>query len=686
MNRVISTYPPPARSVLFRIVQSLALGCGLVAVGLAQNTPTDDFDIATLSLEDLLELKVTSVSRKAEPAFGASAALYTLTTADIQRLGATDLASALRAAPGVQVGRISTTDVALSPRGFNDVSSNKLLALVDGKSIYSPLFGGVSYRHHEMFLPDIERIEVIRGPGGTLWGANAVNGVVNVTTKTAHETLGTLLYAGLGDGTTELSAGLRHGFSVDAHTDARVWVQHRSQAPFRRQQIDHESDLDSTAAGLRIDRKIRDDSSLTLIADYNHSELTSDVTTFSLLPPYRITYPDTPNTADFASVLARWSRSATAATRYELQAWTQYQNSDRLLLGGHYWLTDLEFNLHHDTDGPHDFVAGASYRLHSDEVISSNEYVFPQARSEHQLFTAFVQDEITLVPDRLTVTAGTKVEHNDYTGWEFQPGLRAAWRQDSAWTLWASVARAVRTPGRAERETSIYPQLIPPNGLNPLPTLIELMASPDFDCEQLLAWEAGWRAHLSDTVSLDLAAFINAYDSLRSVTPTGTRLVTTPVPHLVYTQVSGNDIEGTTRGVEALVHWQPTPRWRLQASWSAIDYELSLAPGGVDTTSLLALAGTTARHQFKLFSQLDLGSTWSLDAFVWHQTKLPAAAVPAYTGLNLRLAWHPSRAWEVELIGQDLLDRQHPEFPPTYLGGPTEEIPRSVRLSLTWRH
>lgn len=686
MYRVNTAYSSPAYSSLFRIVLALALSWGVVIPCGAQTTPTEDFDIATLSLEDLLELKVTSVSRKAEPAFGASAALYTLTTAEIHRLGATDLAAALRAAPGVQVGRISTTDVALSPRGFNDVSSNKLLALVDGKSIYSPLFGGVSYRNHELFLPDIERIEVIRGPGGTLWGANAMNGVVNVTTKTAHATLGTLLYAGLGDGTTERTAGLRHGFAVDDHTDARVWVQHRSQAPFRRQLPNNESQLDRTAAGLRIDRKVRDDATLTFIADYNRSELSADVTTFSLLPPYSLTYPDVPDTADFASVLARWSRTTSPSTRYELQAWTQYQHSNRLLLGGHYWLTDLEFNLHHDTDGPHDFVAGASYRLHSDEVNSSNEYVFPQARSEHQLFTAFVQDEITLVPDRFTLTAGSKVEHNDYTGWEFQPGLRAAWRQDSAWTLWASVARAVRTPSRSERGTTIYPRLIPPNSQNPLPTLIESMASPDFHCERLLAWEAGWRAHFTDTISFDLAVFLNDYTGLRSVSPTGTRLVTTPAPHLVYTNVSGNDIEGTTHGFEALLHWQPTPRWRLQASWSAIDYDLSLAPGGTDTASLIALPGTTARHQFKLFSQLDLGATWSLDAFVWHQTKLSAAAVPAYTGLNLRLAWHPSRAWEVELIGQDLLDRQHPEFPPTYLGGPTEEIPRSVRLSLTWRH
>ena len=658
----------------------------LLALGVSAQTtisPRADFDVSTLSLEELLQVKVTSVSRKSESLFGAPAAVYAISAEDIHRLGATDLPSALRAAPGVQVGRISNKDVALSPRGFNGVSANKLLALVDGRSIYSPLFAGVQYRSHDMVMQDIERIEVIRGPGATLWGANAVNGVINVTTKTAHETLGTLVSASVSD-EGDNAAVIRHGFAVDKNTDARVWALYQQHPSFP-SASSRSTRMDNLGAGLRLDRRTGDTGTFTLIADWSESRLPYDDTTFNLSPPY-ITSTAAIDHTRSGSVLARLHRTVSAATRYELQGWVEYRDSVGITLNDEHWVSDLEFTVQHAASDRHEIVAGLGGRLHTDEIGSSDQYQFDARTSQQSLFTGFIQDEITLIPDHFSVTAGTKVEHNAFTGFEVQPGLRATWRETQHWTLWASVARAVRTPARAERGTTIYPQIIPPNPLNPLPTLIKVSANPNFGHESLLAWEAGWRLQLNPQVSFDVAAYLNDYDGIRSVEPMGSRVEFVPVPHVIYESMSSNGIRGQTRGMETVIHWQPVKSWRLQASWATITYDLELAAGSMDTNSLNAIPGSSPRHEFKLFSQWNMGPNWSIDAFIRHQTELTAVNVPAYTGMNLRLAWRPRSDWEVELLGQDLFDPKHAEFPPTYLGGSTQEVPRSVRLSVTWRH
>jgi len=639
-------------------------------------------DVTELSLEDLLQVRVTSASRKEESLFGASAAIFAISGDEAHRAGALDLTDAIRLAPGVQVGRISKSDVALSPRGFNDISANKLLALVDGRSIYTPLFGGVQWREQDIMMDDLERIEVIRGPGATLWGSNAVNGVINVTTKSAHDTIGTLVSLKYGD-QLERGATLRHGFSVDERTDARVYFQ-----TLRRDALVQSGEggapFDSHLFGFRADRRTRNDGTLTVTGGWTEGRSRSTNPVYSLVPPYLTTSVDR-NRHSAGHLLARYRRTIDERTELSVQAYAERVDSHGRTLDERSHIFDAEATLRRRLGHRHDLVAGIGAREHRDEILSSAQYVFQERESRNTLLTSFVQDEISVLPERLSVTLGSKFEHNDFTGWEIQPGARFSWHEDQRWTWWGSVARAVRIPARAERGTTISPQIMPPSALNPLPTVIQIIADPAFNREELLAWETGIRFQVGGNVTFDLSAYRNDYDGLRSIEPIGTSVVFTPAPHVLYSSMSGNGLRGTTHGLEALASWRVSSAWHLQASWATIHYNLELAPGSRDTTSLTSLPGSTPRHEFKLFSRLDLTEDWSLDAFVWHQTKLSSHGIPAYTGLNLRLAWRVRPRWEMQLIGQDLLDPQHPEFPPTFLGGVTQEVPRSVRIESTWR-
>ncbi|MCC5021543.1 MAG: TonB-dependent receptor plug domain-containing protein [Candidatus Synoicihabitans palmerolidicus] len=285
---------------------------------------------------------------------------------------------------------MSSTDTALSPRGFNDVSANKLLALVDGRSIYSPLFGGVQYRGHDMVMADIERIAIIRCPGATLWGANAVNVVVNITTKSAHETLGSLVNVGVSDdGVT--SGTVRHSFSVDQTTDARVWTQYREHDSFLNSTDPGETPMDSMIAGLRIDRRTKHNGTFTFIADWSESRLSYEETVFDLSPSY-VTRVPTVDHSRQGSALARLQRSFGESSSYELQAWTEYAHADRLSLGHRSLVSDLEFTLRHKASERHEFVAGLGTRYHTDEVDSSAQFRFESALSQQSLFTGFVQE------------------------------------------------------------------------------------------------------------------------------------------------------------------------------------------------------------------------------------------------------------------------------------------------------
>lgn len=652
--------------------------------GLHAQTPSAaSVDVTELSLEDLLHVRVTSASRKEESLFGASAAIYSISGQDIHRSGALDLPDAIRLAPGVQVGRIDEGDIALSPRGFNDISANKLLALIDGRSIYSPLFGGVQWRKHDIVMEDIERIEVIRGPGATLWGANAVNGVINVTTKSAHDTIGSLVSLKFGD-QLERGATLRHGFSIDGRTDARVHAQMLRRAHLSAPDgIDGEP-LDTYVSGFRLDHRTRADTAITVLGNWSSSRTHVEGTAYAIVPPYLTTY-HVRLRHDAGHLLGRARHVFRDGTELTLQTYLDHVDAHSRTMDEESFLADFEATLHRAVGERHDVVAGLGARHTRDEILGTENYNFLDARTNRSLFTTFIQDEIALVPRRLSLTVGSKFEHNDYTGWETQPGIRFAWREEQRWTWWSSVARAVRTPARAERGTIISPRIIPPSPLNPLPTVVRISAS-NFDREELLAWESGLRLQLHPTLSLDLAIYRNDYDGLRSIEPRGTSVVFTPVPHVVYSSASGNGLRGNTRGAEVLLSWHPLTTWHLQASWATIDYGLELAPGSLDQTSLAGIPGSTPRHEFKLFSRLDLSATWSLDAFAWHHTEMRAVDIPAYTGLNLRLAWRPRPTWEIQLIGQDVLDSQHPEFPPTYLGGPTEEVRRSIRLEVSWKH
>ncbi len=663
------------RSIPFRATITLAFA----ATGSFAATPPVDF--TSLDLTELLNVKVTSVSGKFEQLHDAAAAVSLVSNEEIRRLGAFDLPSALRSVPGLQIGRIDNTNTALSARGFNDISANKLLALLDGRTIYSPFYGGVNWSLHEVVLADLERIEVIRGPGATLWGANAVNGVINISTKSAHDTLGSLLGAEVGG--LRRRATFRQGFTVGPEGHARVYAQQTRLRNYLREDGTRAPDPDTfRLAGLRYDRGRATTGLLTLQAEWRNSRRPVKFDTFRLTPPYLVSRAATAR-YDSSYALGRYTRELPSGTTYTVQSYLDFYDNRGDVLDERREIADLNFLVRHRLTPRHELVAGAGLRYHTD-AIASGLYLVDEPTTSDWLASSFIQDEITLIPSRLFLTVGTKLEHNDTTGWELQPGLRASWQPNSNLTFWASATRAVRTPSRAERGTRIYAQVIPPVAPNPLPVLATIEAGKDYGSESLLAWEIGARFRRDERLSLDLAAYVNRYADVRSVESSAPAFQPAPVPHVLARSTSANGIGGLTYGGELSAKYSVTPHWRLHATASLIRYDLRLLHGSRDTRSLAAIPGNTPRQQFGLRSQFDFSPQWQFDVSLNHTAALPAASIPAYAGLGARLAWRPLPRLEVAFLARDLLDPRHPEFPPTFLGGSPEQIPRSFHVETRW--
>lgn len=633
-----------------------------------------------------MDLQVTSVARQAQPLAQAAAAVFVLTEEDIRRSGATTIPEALRMVPGLQVARIDGRRWAVSSRGFNGEFANKLLVLMDGRSIYTPLFSGVFWDTQDTVLEDIDRIEVIRGPGASLWGANAVNGVINIITKKAKDTQGVLAVAGTG--TTERGfATLRYGGSLGKDTYFRIYGKH-----FERNDLklpDGANAADSwrnLRTGGRLDSTLSSHDSLTIQGDYYNGNGNQMLLEPQLTAPFSNQIQS--SMAYYgANLVTRWKHDFASNSSLVVQAYYDRTGRHSLIFNERRDTADLDIQHAFAWGERQHIVWGAGYRFSQDQIENTSTIVIKPEHRGISIFSGFIQDEISLIPNRLSFIAGTKVEHNDFTGFVVQPSGRLRWTPTDTLTLWSAISRGFRTPSRAEDDGNIAAQAIPPNGLFPGSpvTLVGLGGNRGYTNEALSAYEAGVRMQVLPTLSVDVAGFYNRYDHLRSFEPgTPTLQFSPPPPHLLLLTNLANKLSASTKGVEVSVEWRPLEWWRLQTSYTY----LSIRMGRTDSLDSTRnnLPGENPQHQVSARSMMQLPGNLEFDAWGRYVDSLPAIGIPSYFNLDLRLAWKPTKQWELALIGQNLVDTHRPEFVANVIPQNQSEVPRGAYIKATWRY
>lgn len=650
--------------------------CPAAAQARAQALQSSAQALKSLSIEELMDLEITSVSKTGESLGGAAAAIAVVTNEDIRRSGATSIPEALRLVPGLHVARRNSNTWAVSSRGFSSVSSEKLLVLSDTRSVYTPLFSGVLWDVQDYLLRDIDRIEVIRGPGAALWGSNAVNGVINITTKSAKDTQG--LYLEGGTGTEEQGmAGMRHGGTIGEDGYFRVFAKYFDRDETFHANPSRSDDWRMGHIGFRGDWDKGEDDALTLQGDVyrgNIGQLAPAVGIIGRQGPQG----DLNVRVNGGNVLGRWRHTIDADSDWQLRAYYDQTHRDDPTYRDDLDTVDLDFQHRTVLAQSHELIWGLNYR--STENRNHGKVIFAvyPPSSQDNLFSGFVQDQIALL-DTLRLTLGTKLEHNDFSGFEVQPSARIAWDAAPEHTLWASVSRAVRVPTRLERDIAI--DVSNPAG-NPI---ARLLGNEDFDAEELTAYELGYRWQALQSLFVDVALFYNSYDGLASL-ELGSPFIDPRDGRTVFPIVNQNLTDGRSQGLEILVTYSPLPAWRWSASYSYVD--LSLDPRGADLNRGRFLEDATPRHQVGLRSFLDLPAGFELDALFRYSSDIvrnpevvSGPEIDAYAELDLRIGWRGWRRMELALVGQNLLHRRHIEFGTPQARG---EIERSVYGKAAW--
>jgi iron complex outermembrane receptor protein len=636
-------------------------------------------DLKKLSIEQLMEIEVTSVSKKGERLSDAAAAVFVITHEDIRRSGVTSIPEALRMVPGLEVARIDSNKWAISSRGFNGRFANKMLVLFDGRTVYSPLFSGVFWDRQDTLLEDIDRIEVIRGSGATLWGANAVNGIINIITKNSGETQGGLVTAG--GGTEERGfAGARYGFRVGEDTTLRLFTKYLDRGNFEDAAGRDAADgWHAARGGFRLDSEPSGKDNLTLQGDIYYGRLGETYTVPTLVAPFSRTF-DTRNGNFGANLLSRWKHAFSASSDLALQFYYDHTDQDFSVLEERRDTFDLDFQHRFSLHKRQELLWGGGYRFTNDHIRSTDLLAFAPERRDDHLFSAFLQDDITLIANRLRLTLGAKFEHNDYTGFEWQPNARILWTPHERHTVWAAVSRAVRTPSRSDSDVRFNILTVPPgpSPLNPTPSpgRVVVNGSSGFEAEELISFELGYRVKPSDTLSVDIAAFYNRYHKLRNVS-----LPQLDIPNSTGNLTIINNDDAETYGVELATDWAPLEWWRICAAYTFLEMKVNSSDPSIEPTSD---AGKNPNHQLSLRSRMELGRDVDFDLWLRYVDNLPAIDVGSYVTLDARLAWRPLRNLELSLVGRNLIHDRRLEFTPELINTQATGTERSFYGKITW--
>jgi iron complex outermembrane receptor protein len=631
----------------------VSVGAIFVAGGLSRAEEvvevTHAQELKKLSLEELLQQQITTASRKPQALSEVPAAVEVLSSEDIHRSGVRTIADALRLGTGIEVARANTGVWAISARGFNTTAPDKLQVFMDGRSLYTPLFSGVLWDVQDYLLDDIDRIEIIRGPNATLWGANAFSGVINVITKSAKDTQGVYLNAGAGNEEPGFG-GVRYGGKLGEDTYYRAYAKfwNRDSMAF-----ENGASADDSAVmgqtGFRIDSDLSAQNSLTAQGDLYDGRYGVKGSADTVV--------------DGANLMTRFTRRLDEGSELQLQVY--YDHTHRKVdrqFEEELHTIDFDGLYRREINNRNELMLGMNYRLYEDRVDNPNPTVFgffPPEKSI-QYLNGFLQYEFKIVPDALAVTVGSKFGHNDFSGFDYQPSARLAWNVATANTLWAGVSRAVRTPTRFDEDLQIT---VPGFVLTP---------QQDFQSEKVIAYELGWRARPAKHVSVDVAGYFNQYSDLRSQEresgPAG------PI-------TLRNKMHGEGYGAETAVEVDPLDWWRVRVSYTYLEKQIYPEIGSKDMTRGVG-EGNDPHHFGNIRSSWDLPQNLFLDAVLRYTTALPDPHVPGYVELDLRLAWRPKPTLEFAISGLNLLHAQHPEFG---AAGPTrEEVQRSGYFEVTW--
>ena len=639
----------------------------------AADEPAADSRIEGLKRIPLEELLVTSVSKKSEHLFGTAAAVAVITNEEIQRSGVRTIADALRLAPGMEVAHVSGNQWAVSTRGFNDRFAGKLLVLIDGRAVFNTVFNGVFWDSQDYLLEDIDRIEVIRGPGGTLYGANAVNGVINIITKSAEQTQGGYVNGGGGSQDTGFGAA-RWGQKLGENGFLRGYVKYDEHAAMNLGNGKAFDEWDTTRGGFRADWK-RADNQFTLQGDYYYGHRAEQFVQATGTAPFQQTI-SSKYVVQGANTVFRWTRELADGGEVRFQTYWDHFARQSPLINYRADTFDLDFQHRFKPLARHELVYGVGYRVIPDQWKDSGNVVFDPASRSLQVASGFVQDEIMLVEDRLKLILGTKFEHNDYTGFEYEPSVRLAWTPTARQTVWTAFSRAVRTPSRTHED--LQANLV--SGSFPIGT-IRFTGNRAQESEELLSTELGYRIKPLDRLSFDTAAYYFVFDNVDSTVPTGLNFAgTTPPPaHPVLGITDGNGGRVHTYGFELGSDLEVQDWWRLRAGYNYFNYRHQF------NTQFSNAA--TPRNQVFVRSSWDLGRDVAFDAWFRYRGGIGVYGLSPYSDVDLRLSWKPCKKVELSVVGQNLVRAQRRDFgvAPGTIAAPLSEVPRSVYGQMTMR-
>jgi len=681
-----------ARQIGSLLLLSLTLMPGEVFAQSAQPTPQTSAqsagqrDLSQVSLEDLMNIEVTSVSRKEQKMSQAAAAIFVITQEDIRRSGATNIPDLLRMVPGMDVSQINANTWAVSARGFNDQFSNKLLVLIDGRAVYTPLLGGVNWDTQEVPLEDIDRIEVIRGPGATIWGANAVNGVINVVTKRTADTQGALIAAdgGTGGQTQDM---VQYGGVITEKTNYRIFADYLNYGPLPAAGGGSgEDNWNLLHGGFRADSKISSSDSLTVQGDlYTGQEGATIIHLFSVDPPV-IGNLNVDTQLSGGNILGRWDHTFSSRSDTTFQFY--FDNYGRAGPESHETRNTIDFDFsHHWVWGSRqDLIWGAGYRRTWDQTLGTIDQAFNPPDAALQLFNFFVQDTISVQPDRVFFTAGTKFENNYFTGFELEPSARLAWTPSDWITFWSAISLSERSPTQRNVGLNASLAAFPDPQGSGTPVEVILFGNPKFMAEHVVANEVGFRAQPNARLSIDVSAFFNHYYHLETLEPGTEVFEPSPAPARFVMPISfGNLMHGTTEGGEVSANLKLTDRWTLSPGYAFLELHLHTEPSSLDTSSVAEYQGSSPQHQAQLRSHVDLSHGLSWDASVYFVSQLPIQGVASYTRLDTQLRWKFAERGEISLVGQNLLQNDHLESMDFLTLVNSSLIKRSAYAKFTWR-
>jgi iron complex outermembrane receptor protein len=649
--------------VVMAAVTQTGMGHGFVWAAEA----TDEQDIKylkQLSIENLLSTEVTSVSKKTEMIANTAAAIFVITHEDILRSGSRTIPDLLRMVPGIHVASINANSWAITSRGFNGRFSNKLLVMIDGRTVYSPSFSGTYWDIQDTVLEDIERIEVIRGPGATIWGANAVNGVINIITKNSDQTQG--LFASAASGNNLRGEGnLRYGGSLGDKGTYRLFGKYFANDD----SIDNNGKpagdaWDIKRGGFRTDFEPSANDALTFQGDIYFGDSGQTMYLPGTTPSV---FPSKIGLSG-GNLLGRWERQLDDGGGVSLQTFYDHTRRNDAYMKESRDTVDIDFNYRINLFGNNELSSGGGYRWTSDETQPGVTSELVPPKRQDSLYSMFIQDDISMFDKRFHVIIGSKFEHNDYSGFEVQPSARLLWTPGKSQSVWMSVSRAVRTPSRTDHDikATLYDLrgtvIVPPGIPVPSQTIVTLNGSATFRSEELLAYEVGYRSQPVEWLSFDLTAFYNDYKHLRSavagdpVTVIGPGGVTTTLPLLV-----GNDLKGETFGVEAFSNIKLAEWWRIFASYSWLRMNLNNLPALIPNQPTQEY-NEGPEHQFSFRSHMDLPFKFEFDPALYYVSRIDQRSVSDYVRLDLRLAWKPRDWVELSMKVENLLQESHAEF------------------------